>query len=126
MFLLDPGVTYLNHGAFGACPEPVMRVFQDWQRELERQPAEFLVRRAPDLLRESAAALAAYVGAEEVVLIPNATYGMNMVARSLPLGPGDRVLTTDHEYGAVDRLWELVCERTGAELRRCEVGFPVA
>ena len=62
MFLLDPGVTYLNHGAFGACPEPVMRVFQQWQRELERQPAEFLVRRAPELLRESVAALAAYVG----------------------------------------------------------------
>ncbi|WP_028066802.1 aminotransferase class V-fold PLP-dependent enzyme [Solirubrobacter soli] len=126
MFLLDPGVTYLNHGAFGACPEPVMRVFQDWQRELERQPAEFLVRRAPELLREAAAALAAYVGAEAVALIPNATVAMNMVARSLPLRAGDVVLTTDHEYGAVDRLWELVCERTGAELRRCDVGFPVA
>jgi isopenicillin-N epimerase len=125
MFLLDPGVTYLNHGAFGACPEPVMRVFQQWQRELERQPAEFLVRRAPELLRESVSALAAYVGAEDLVLIPNATVGMNMVARSLALRAGDVVLTTDHEYGAVDRLWELVCERTGAELRRCEVPYPV-
>ena len=125
MFLLDPGVTYLNHGAFGACPEPVMQVFQGWQRELERQPAEFLVRRAPELLRESASALAAYVGAEDLVLIPNATVGMNMVARSLPLDAGDVVLTTDHEYGAVDRLWELVCERTGAELRRCELRYPV-
>jgi hypothetical protein len=54
VFLLDAGVTYLNHGAFGACPEPVMEVFQRWQRELERRPAEFLVRRAPGLLPSSA------------------------------------------------------------------------
>jgi isopenicillin-N epimerase len=126
-FLLDPTVTYLNHGSFGACPEPVMRTFQSWQRELEREPVAFLQRRAGDLLRAARATLAGYVGcaADEIVLVPNATFAMNMVARSLRLGEGDRVVITDHEYGAMDRLWRLVCQRSGATLVRCRIPPPV-
>jgi isopenicillin-N epimerase len=126
-FLLDPQVTFLNHGSFGACTEPVMRTFQSWQRELEREPVEFLLRRSSGLVRTSSEALAAYVGcsADDIVLLPNATYAMNMVARSLPLAEGDRVVTTDHEYGAMDRVWRFVCERSGATLVRCPLPVPV-
>src|SRR5688572_20041826 len=126
-FLLDPKVTYLNHGSFGACPEPVMRRFQAWQRELEREPVEFLSRRAGELLQVSKAALARNVGctADEIVFVPNATFAMNMVARSLRLAEGDRVVITNHEYGAMDRLWQLVCERSGATLVRCRIPTPV-
>jgi isopenicillin-N epimerase len=126
-FLLDPQVTFLNHGSFGACPEPVMRTFQSWQRELEREPVEFLLRRSSGLMRTSSEALAEYVGcsADDIVLLPNATYAMNMVARSLPLAEGDRVVTTDHEYGAMDRVWQFVCEQSGATLVRCSLPVPV-
>lgn len=126
-FLLDPHVTFLNHGSFGACPEPVMRTFEAWSRELEREPVEFLLRRATGLVRTQAEALAAYLRcrADDLVLLPNATYALNMVARSLPLTDRDRVLTSDHEYGAIDRLWEFVCERTGATLVRCPLPVPV-
>jgi isopenicillin-N epimerase len=126
-YLLDPRVTFLNHGSFGACPEPVMRTFHAWQRELEREPVEFLLRRATGLVRTSTEALAEYLGcgADDLVLVPNATYALNMVARSLPLGEGDRVVTTDHEYGAIDRLWRFVCERSGATLVRCTLPVPL-
>lgn len=63
LFLLDPQVAFLNHGSFGACPAPVFAAYQNWQRELERQPVEFLGRRAAPLLAEARAQLAAYVGA---------------------------------------------------------------
>jgi isopenicillin-N epimerase len=50
---------------------------------------------------------------------------MNIVARSVPLRAGDRVLTTDHEYGAVLRLWGEVCAQAGAELLVKPLPYPV-
>ncbi|MGC8787810.1 MAG: aminotransferase class V-fold PLP-dependent enzyme, partial [Anaerolineae bacterium] len=116
LFLLRPDVIFLNHGSFGACPRPVFQAYQNWQLELERQPVEFLGRRFTDLMRSARAALASYVGADtdDLVYIPNATTALNIVARSLPLKPGDEVLSTDHEYGAMDRTWRFVCQRRGA------------
>jgi isopenicillin-N epimerase len=112
-FLLDPGITYLNHGSYGACPAPVFERYQELQRELERNPNEFLGRRFDGLMAESGAALAAFVGAspDDLVLVPNATSGLNAVIRSLSLGPEDEVLTTRHEYGAILRTWDFVGAR---------------
>jgi isopenicillin-N epimerase len=118
LFLLDPDVVYLNHGSFGACPRPVFDEYQRLQLELERQPVAFLsrYRRYPDLIDSAKAVLAEYVGADpaNVVFATNATEGLNVVARSLALGPGDEVLAPVGEYGAVDMLWRHVCERAGA------------
>lgn len=128
LFLLDPEIVFLNHGSFGACPRPVFETYQRWQRELERQPVEFLGRRADALLDAARETLAAYVGAgpDDLVFVPNATSGLNIVARSLPLAAGDEVLTTDLEYGAVDRTWEHVCQRAGARYVKHPVPLPVA
>jgi len=107
-FLLDPEVTFLNHGSYGACPVPVFERYQELQRELERNPVEFLGRRFYELTEEARGALASFVGAraDDLVFVPNATAGLNAVIRSLSLEPGDEVLTTRHEYGAVTRTWE--------------------
>jgi isopenicillin-N epimerase len=117
--LLDPDVVFLNHGSFGACPRPVFETYQRWQVELEREPVEFLGRRQKDLLTTARAALASYLHAstDDVVLVPNVTNGLNIVARSLPLQPGDEILTTDHEYGALERTWTFVVERRQAHLK---------
>ena len=111
-FLLDPGVAFLNHGSFGACPRPVFERYQAWQRELELRPVEFLGRRSRDLLAAARGRLADYlrVGQDDVVYVANVTTALNIVARSLPLEPGDEVLTTNHEYGALDRTWTFVSE----------------
>lgn len=114
-FMLDPEIVFLNHGSFGATPKPVFDVYQNWQRELERQPVEFLGRRARDLMAESRAALADYLGVQrdDLVYVTNATVGVNIVAHSINLGPGDEVLTTDHEYGACDRTWRFLARKDG-------------
>jgi isopenicillin-N epimerase len=133
LFLLDEGITYLNHGSFGACPRPVFEAYQRWQRELERQPVLFLGRRAAELLAESRERLGATVGADagDLVYFPNPTTAVNMVARSLAspdigfLRPGDEILTTDHEYGAMDRTWQFICRRTGARYVQQPVPLPV-
>ena len=127
LFLLRPDVVFLNHGSFGACPRPVFEAYQDWQLELERQPVEFLGRRFEELMRQAREALGSYVGADpdDLVYIPNATTGINTIARSLSLEPGDEVLATDHEYGALDRTWQFVCARRGAHYQRQPVPLPV-
>ena len=127
LFLLRPDVVFLNHGSFGACPHPVFEAYQQWQLELERQPVEFLGRRFADLMEEARTALGSYVGADpnDLVYVPNATTAVNIVARSLPLGPGDEVLATDHEYGACDRAWRFICARRGARYARQPIPLPL-
>jgi len=126
-FLLDPDVAFLNHGSFGACPRPVFERYQWWQRELEREPVEFLARRLPSLLDGARAELAAYVGAdaEGLAFVENATTGVNLAARALELGPGDEVLATELEYGACELAWERVCAHVGARYVRAPVPLPL-
>lgn len=114
-FLLDPTVTFLNHGSFGATPKPVFAEYQRWQRELENQPVEFLGRRFNDFMRESREALASYLGtqANNLIYAQNVTIALNIVARSLSLKAGDEVLSTDHEYGALDRTWRFLSREHG-------------
>ncbi len=115
LFLLDPSVTFLNHGSFGATPKPVFDEYQRWQLELERQPVEFMGRRFTSLMAESRAALGAYLGthADNLVYTQNVTISINIIARSLNLGVGDEVLTSDHEYGAMDRTWRFLAGERG-------------
>lgn len=126
LFLLEPGLTFLNHGSFGACPREVLDAQVAWQRAMERNPVEFLGRRSAALLRDARAALAAALVAsgEQLVFIPNSTSGVNIVARSLPLAAGDEVLATDLEYGACDATWERVCAQRGAHYRRVAIPLP--
>ncbi|HCK65408.1 MAG TPA: aminotransferase [Anaerolineae bacterium] len=114
-FLLDPSITFLNHGSFGATPKPVFKEYQRWQRELENQPVEFLGRRHNDLMMASREMLGKYLGtrAENLVYVQNATIGLNAVARSLDLKTSDEVLSTNHEYGALDRTWRFLSKEKG-------------
>ncbi|HEX9388445.1 MAG TPA: aminotransferase class V-fold PLP-dependent enzyme [Anaerolineales bacterium] len=127
-FLLDPTLVFLNHGSFGATPKPVFEAYQNWQLRLERQPVLFLGRELPELLRKSRHALGNYLnaGPDDLIYIPNATHGVNIVAHSLQLGPDDEILTTDHEYGACDYTWDFVCAKTGAKYIRQSIPLPVS
>ncbi len=126
-FLLDPRVIFLNHGSFGACPRPVFAAYQQWQLELEREPVDFIGRRRGALMAEARARLATAMGAEadEVVYFPNPTTAANMIVRSLKLGPADEVLTTDHEYGAMERTWNFYASRSGFRYTRRPMSLPL-
>ena len=86
-FHLDPAVVFLNHGSFGASPKPVFEAYQNWQLRLEHQPVLFLGRELDGLLRDSRRVLGAYLNADadDLVYIPNATHGVNIIAHSLQL-----------------------------------------
>ncbi len=127
LFQLDPAVTYLNHGSFGAAPKIVFEAYQDWQLRLEHQPVLFLGRELDGLLKASRQALGEFLNAEadDLVYIPNATHGVNIISRSLNLQAGDEILTTDHEYGACDYSWEFNCSKTGAKYIHQSIPLPV-
>jgi isopenicillin-N epimerase len=124
---LDPGLDFLNHGSFGACPRSVLEVQARLRDELERSPVDFMVRRLPARMASARARLAGFLGASasDLVAVPNATHGVSTVLRSLPLGPGDRILVTDHGYAACNNAARRRAEETGAELRVARVPFPI-
>ena len=126
-FLLDPEIAFLNHGSFGACPRPVFERYQAWQRELEREPIDFLDRRLPVLLDGARTSLSGYIGCspQDLAFVPNATTGVNLAARSLDLRRGDEVLATDLEYGACDLAWDWLCRRAGARYIRAAIPLPL-
>lgn len=126
-FLLNPEITFLNHGSFGACPKPIYEEYQKFQRMLEAEPVQFFVKTGPELIDISKQALADYVSCDknDLVYVTNPTTGLNMVIRSLELNPEDEILTTNHEYGALDRTWNYYCKKTGAKYIRQPISLPL-
>ena len=124
---LDPSVTFLNHGSFGACPTEVLAAQIRYRDRMERQPLQFMIRDVEELYDDARAKLAAFVGADplDVVFVPNATTGVNTVLRSLHFEPGDELLTTTHEYNACRNALDFVAERSGAVVVAAEIPFPV-
>ncbi|HXH84088.1 MAG TPA: aminotransferase class V-fold PLP-dependent enzyme [Candidatus Tectomicrobia bacterium] len=124
---LDPAVTFLNHGSFGACPTEVLRHQAALRAEMEAEPVRFLSRELDDRLDAARAALAAFLAAdpEDVAFVTNATSGVNAVLRSLTFGPGDELLTTDHAYGACRNTLEFVARRAGARVVVATLPWPV-
>lgn len=124
---LDGSITYLNHGAFGACPRRIRHERQALLDQLESNPTRFFGRELPRLINRARAEAADFVGADpdHFAFLTNTTEGINTVLRSLDLGPGDQILITDHGYGACANAARFVAERTGAELRVATLPFPV-
>jgi isopenicillin-N epimerase len=104
-----------------------MELYRYWQIELEKQPVEFLSRRGDTLLKKSRQELAEFLNCapDEIVYVPNATTALNIIAHSIDLQSGDEVLSTDLEYGAMDRMWQIVCKRKSANYRRVKTVFPL-
>ena len=125
---LDPDVTYLNHGSFGATPRVVLEKQTEFRAQLEREPVRFFVRELEPLLDDARRALAAFVGAdfEGLAFVPNATAGVNAVLRSLDLDKHDELLVTTQEYNACRNALDYVATIDGARVVVADVPFPIA
>lgn len=124
---LDPDVTFLNHGSFGATPTSVLEAQRAWQDEMERQPVQFLDRRLPELLEQARRHAAGFLhtDADGLAFVPNATAGVATVLASIPFEPGDRVVLSDHSYPAVRNAVTRACSVSGAEPVVVEVPLPL-
>jgi isopenicillin-N epimerase len=126
-WLLDPQITFLNHGSFGACPKPVLEAQSEWRARLEHNPLQFLARDLEASMDAARATLARFIGTEteDLVFVPNATTGVNSVLRSLRFEPGDELLTTNQEYNACRNALNFIAEQSGARVVVAEVPFPI-
>ena len=127
-WLLAPGLTFLNHGSFGAVPRAVFEAQDQWRRRIEADPIEMLGRRCPELVAAAKVPVGRRLGMApaDFGFVTNATEGVNAVLRSLPLSAGDELLTTNHVYHAVRQTMRLAARRAGAAVREADVPLPVA
>lgn len=127
LFLLNPDITFLNFGSFGATPKVIFEELQRFQLELESEPVQFIVHRGPEYLKQSREALGTYIGcdADDVVYVPNPTFAINIIAKNLHLKPGDEILSTDLEYGAMDRTWNYYARTQGFRYVRTPIRLPL-
>lgn len=127
LWSLDPAVTFLNHGSFGACPRAVLQAQQEWRDRMEREPVRFFLRDLPAQMDAVRTALGAFLRAdpENLAFVRNATMGVNAVLRSLQFQPGDELLTTDHCYNACRNTLEFVAAPAGARVVVAPVPFPL-
>lgn len=127
-FLLNPEITFLNFGSFGSCPKPIFDDYQRWQIEMEREPVQFITSGSSQYLKKSREALGEFVHchADDLVFVPNPSYAVNIVSRSLNLKPGDEILSTNLEYGACDKAWNYIVKKTGARYVRQPIQLPLS
>jgi isopenicillin-N epimerase len=126
-FILDPDITFLNHGSYGACSKPVFKEYQDWQQKLENQPVQFMTNQVYSAMEKSRESMSQFVGCdgEELVFFQNPTTAVTNVIYNLDLKPGDEVLMSNHEYGALVRAWKMWGEKTGVNIIQQDISMPV-
>jgi cysteine desulfurase/selenocysteine lyase len=128
-------LVYLDSGATSQKPRQVLdaeRSYYEKHNAAVHRGAHQLAEEATDLYESARDRIAAFIGAQfgEVVLVKNATEGINLVAYSMSnaatsgpeasrfrVGPGDSVVITEMEHHANLVPWQQLCQRTGATLR---------
>jgi isopenicillin-N epimerase len=129
LFLLDKKLIFLNHGSFGACPKSVFKSYHEWQLKLENQPVAFLdqARDFNKHMKKPRTFLAKELGVKQndLVGVTNATSGLNAVAQSISLKKDDEILTSDHEYGALEKTWAYVAKKNKSKVIKVRVPLPL-
>ena len=127
LFLLDPKVTYLNHGSYGACPKSVFKDYQNFQKKLENQPVQFMTKHFWKNLKITRDTLGDFIkcNGDDILLFPNPTTAINNVMENLDITEGDEILTTQHEYGALIRAWSRLSRKKKFTFIKQKIDLPL-
>ncbi len=127
LFLLDKDITYLNHGSFGATPKPIFNELQKFQLLLEKQPVSFLDAHINENILAAQKSLSEFINCnyDDIVFFTNPTTAINEIMRSIPLNEGDEVLSSTHEYGALDKAWNFICQKRKANYIKATINVPI-
>ena len=120
LFELDPALTHLNHGAFGAVPRSVREAQDRARTRIEGAPMRAFRDELPVTLSGAREAAATFLGvpAGSTALVRNVTEAVGVVLQGLGIGSGDDVVVGNHGY--LTAGWS--AEARGATLRTAVFG----
>jgi len=120
LFELDPALTHLNHGAFGAVPRSVREAQDRARARIEAAPMRAFRDELPAAISGAREAAATFLGvpAGSTALVRNVTEAVGVVLQGLGIGPGDDVVVGNHGY--LTAGWS--AEARGATLRTAVFG----
>ncbi|MFC2157462.1 aminotransferase class V-fold PLP-dependent enzyme [Acidobacteriota bacterium] len=119
-FQFENDVYYFNNASLGPSPEMVRDSLEKFNRTLDSFPSKYMWggwAKEKEIVREKAARLMG-VSPEEIAVNHNTTEGMNVIAASLELEPGDEVIIANHEHTSGDIPWKYWQETQGIKLVR--------
>lgn len=126
LYMVPKDIVYLNNGSYGPSPRPVFDALVRYLKQLEENPSVFGEQweRIQKVVKPK---LGAFVGCkpEYMAIVVNLTFGMNVFSRGLRgLQPGDEIITTNQEYGAVDNMWDYAAQKQGVVVKRVTIPIP--
>lgn len=124
---LDPDVINLDHGWTNPAPRAAMDALVREARLLQALPAEWIARTWPEITNVTVrAALAEALGVpgDQVALVRNATEALDTVLLGVPLGAGDEIVCSTHDYYAMLDALEQRQARDGVVLRFVQPPVP--
>ena len=125
-YLLGPDVVYLNHASIGTTPRIVHEAHVRYLELCEANPWLYMWGGAWEEPREEVRTKAArLLGCEtgEVAFTHNTTEAFNLLARGLPLGPGDEVVFSTLNHPGASIAWSHAASERGFAVRQFE--FPI-
>ncbi len=124
---LKESIAFLNHGSFGACPRAVMNERAELLETIEGDPMEFLLERHQPLLRQALSRIEDFTGAEpgSIVMVENATTGINTILSNLRLSRGDSIMVSDQEYFSSNNALRETARVLGLNVVTVELPYPV-
>ncbi|KAJ7595517.1 pyridoxal phosphate-dependent transferase [Mycena floridula] len=129
-FSLDPNVTYLGHGGFGATPLPVSATVTKITDYIEANPDRFFKLAFQSMLVSSRERIARFVNAgdmEEVVFVPNASHGLNTVMRNFQWTQDDFIVLCNVTYdGMVSAVQHISDLPPHPQQARFDISFPTS
>lgn len=110
---LDPTLTFLNHGSFGACPIEVLEAQSAIREQMERSPVRFNLVQLPTLYEAARERIGPLLGISpnDLLFVSNASEGVSIALHSVVWREGDEVIVSQDSYPACRHMLTALSER---------------
>lgn len=122
-YRIKPDYINFENGYYCFLPEELLEKYITHIREINYQASHYMRGVQFDNKAKSAAALAAFVGADsdEVVLTRNTTESLDLIISGYPWQAGDEAVFANQDYGSMQSMFELASKRWGIKTVKVDI-----